>query len=307
MEAAHKTHAVAAQKKWHTFRRSGLIYFLFTLPALLLYLAFFLYPALSGFFYSFTNWDGISKSYKIIGLKNYLDISHDSRFLNSLNFTLYYTLIDVVFKLFIALVLALLLSSNVKFRGFMRSVYFFPAVLSLITVGLIFNQMFYAVIPKIGEYLGIELLSRNILANQDTAVYGVILTNLWQGVSIPMVIFMAGLSSVPKDLHEAATIDGASSMQRFFSITLPFLIPMLNVNLVLTIKGALTVFDYIVAMTDGGPAQATESIGYLIYRHGMNEMKFGYGTAESICIFLMVGIISIVQIKLLNRKEAGQL
>ncbi|PZE22853.1 sugar ABC transporter permease [Paenibacillus xerothermodurans] len=289
-----------------SIRRSTLIFFLFTLPALLLYLAFFFYPALSGFFYSFTNWDGVSKSYKIIGFKNYIDILKDKRFLNALNFTLYYTVIDVTLKLSLALILAMLLSSKIKFRGFMRSVYFFPAVLSLITVGLIFNQLFYAVIPRIGEGLGIELLSRNILANKDTAVYGIILTNIWQGISIPMVIFMAGLASVPKDLHEAATIDGASPFQRFLSITIPFLIPMLNVNLVLTIKGGLTVFDYIVAMTDGGPAQATESIGYLIYRHGMNEMKFGYGTAESIYIFLMVGIISIIQIKLLNRKEAGQ-
>ncbi|WP_243633113.1 carbohydrate ABC transporter permease [Paenibacillus xerothermodurans] len=302
----HAPHTVPAKKKRLSIRRSTLIFFLFTLPALLLYLAFFFYPALSGFFYSFTNWDGVSKSYKIIGFKNYIDILKDKRFLNALNFTLYYTVIDVTLKLSLALILAMLLSSKIKFRGFMRSVYFFPAVLSLITVGLIFNQLFYAVIPRIGEGLGIELLSRNILANKDTAVYGIILTNIWQGISIPMVIFMAGLASVPKDLHEAATIDGASPFQRFLSITIPFLIPMLNVNLVLTIKGGLTVFDYIVAMTDGGPAQATESIGYLIYRHGMNEMKFGYGTAESIYIFLMVGIISIIQIKLLNRKEAGQ-
>ncbi|TDF95973.1 sugar ABC transporter permease [Paenibacillus piri] len=289
-----------------SMRRSGLVYFMFTLPALLLYLAFFFYPAISGFFYSFTNWDGISKVYKFVGIKNYIDIMKDTRFLHALRFTLYYTMIDVIVKLLLALILAMLLSSNIKLRGLIRSVYFFPAVLSLLTVGLIFNQMFYAVLPRIGESLGIELLSRNILANKDTAVYGIILTNIWQGISIPMVIFMAGLSSVPKDLHEAATIDGASPFQRFFSITLPFLIPMLNVNLVLAIKGALTVFDYIVAMTDGGPAQATESIGYLIYRHGMNEMKFGYGTAESIYIFLMVGIISIIQIKVLNRKEAGQ-
>jgi raffinose/stachyose/melibiose transport system permease protein len=293
-------------KKTSPILKPGLIFILLTLPALILYLVFFLYPVLMGLYYSMTNWDGFSRSYSYIGLKNYMDILKDQRFVNSMKFTLYYTILDVTIKLFIALLLAMLLSGKVKYRGFMRSVYFFPAVLSLITVGLVFNQIFYAVLPHIGEALGIEWLSRNLLGNSDTAVYGIIFTNIWQGISIPMVIFMAGLASVPQDLREAALIDGANGYQRFFAITLPFLIPMLNVNLVISITGALTVFDYIVAMTDGGPASATESIGYLIYRHGINEMKFGYGTAESIYIFLLIVMISVIQIKVLNRKEVGQ-
>jgi raffinose/stachyose/melibiose transport system permease protein len=202
--------------------------------------------------------------------------------------------------------LAILLSGHIKLRGFFRSVYFFPAVLSMITVGLIFNQIFFSVVPSIGEALGVEWLSRNILGNKNTAIFGIVLTNVWQGFAVPMVIFIAGLSAVPNELREAATIDGATAFRRFVSVTLPFLIPVLNVNLVIAIKGGLTVFDYIVAMTDGGPAQATESIGFLIYKHGMSEMKFGYGTAEAIYIFVMIALISFVQIKLLNRKEAGQ-
>ncbi|MCS7461443.1 sugar ABC transporter permease [Paenibacillus doosanensis] len=281
-------------------------YFLFLLPALLFYLVFFFYPVLLGFFYSFTNWDGIAKSYKVIGLKNYASILQDMRFLQAIKFTFTYALMYVILKLTLALIIALLLNGNMKLRGFFRSVYFFPAVLSLITVSLVFNQLFYAVIPRIGEGLGLEWLSQNLLSQKETAVFGIIIANLWHGFSVPMVIFLAGLASVPKDLHEAATIDGASPFQRFISITVPFLIPMLNVNLVISIKGALTVFESIMAMTGGGPASATESVGYLIYQHGINDFKFAYATAESICIFVIVAVISVIQIKVLNRKEAGQ-
>jgi raffinose/stachyose/melibiose transport system permease protein len=283
------------------------IFFLFTVPALLLYLAFFIYPSILGVVYSLTDWDGISKSYHFVGLENYIAVLKDARFGHALIFTFKYTFIAVILKMALALGLAMLLNGNIKFRGFIRSVYFFPAVLSLITVGLIFNQIFYTILPKIGEQLGIEMLSKNILGDPSTALYGLVIVNVWHGIAVPMVIFLAGLSSVPNDLHEAARIDGASSLQRFFSITLPFLIPMLNVNLVLSIKGGLTVFDSIVAMTQGGPGTATESISYLIYAHGMNEFKFGYATAESIFIFFMIAFISFLQLKWLNNKEVGQL
>jgi len=286
--------------------KPGVTFALLTVPAVLLYAAFFLVPVFIGLYYSMTNWDGFSLSYDMVGLDNYITILKDKRFMNGLTFTLFYTGIVVVGKLGIALVLALILSRSIKLRGLFRSIYFFPAVLSMLTVGLIFNQFFYSLIPPIGEALGIDWLSRNMLGNADTAVYGVAITNIWQGFAIPMVIFIAGLSSVPKDLMEASVIDGATPLQRFFSVTIPFLIPMLTVNIVLAIKGGITVFDYIIAMTEGGPMRSTESLGFLIYQHGMNEMKFGYGTAEAIYVFFIIGFISFVQIKFLSRKEVGQ-
>lgn len=307
MEVVRNTGLSVKKKKSIAGNKAGLIFFLLTLPTLLLYMVFFLFPVGMGFFYSMTNWDGFSLSYRFIGLKNYISIMKDSRFIDSMQFTFIYTSLVVVAKLVIALSLAILLSGSLKLRGFFRSVFFFPAVLSMLTVGLIFNQVFYAVLPHLGEALSLEWLSKNILGNKNTAMYGIALTNIWHGIATPMVIFIAGLASVPKDLKEAAVIDGATPIQRFFSVTVPFLIPMLTVNLVIAIKGALTVFDYIVAMTDGGPAHATESMGFLIYKHGMTEMKFGYGTAEAIYVFLMIAAISFIQIKLLSRKEAGQL
>jgi raffinose/stachyose/melibiose transport system permease protein len=302
---SNHTH-IAGVREWIGRRSGRLMFVLLTLPALLLYLCFFVAPVLSGFFYSLTNWDGISASYQYIGLRNYLEIGQDSRFLHALGFTLYYTFVLVVLLLVVSLGGALLLDSNIRFKGFMRSVYFFPAVVSLVTVGTIFNQLFYAVLPSVGQFLGIEWLSGNILSNPHTAIYGIIIANVWQGLAIPMVIFMAGLVSVPKDMHEAAIIDGASAVKRFFYITIPFLIPMLIVNVVMLTKSGLMVFDFIVTMTNGGPIQSTESIGLLIFNHGFNELKFAYGSAEAICIFLVIAVISVVQIKLLNRKGVGQ-
>lgn len=307
MDYANKTGGSVQKKKSFAGNKAALIFFLLTVPTLLLYIVFFLLPLGMGAYYSMTDWDGFSLSYRFVGFKNYIDILQDNRFLHSVRFTFLYAVIVVVLKLFIALVLAIFLSGKLKLRGFFRSVYFFPAVLSMITVGLIFNQIFYSVFPAIGQALGVDWLSRNILGNKSTAIYGIALTNIWHGIATPMVIFIAGLASVPKDLKEASLIDGATPLQRFFSVTMPFLIPMLTVNLVMAIKGTLTVFDYIVAMTDGGPAFATESMGFLIYKHGMAEMKFGYGTAEAIYVFVMIAIISFIQIKILNRKEAGQL
>ncbi|MEG1427585.1 MAG: sugar ABC transporter permease [Oscillospiraceae bacterium] len=281
-------------------------YVLLTLPALGLYTFFFIVPASIGVFYSLTDWSGISKTFNFIGLQNYLTMFTDARFKNALTFTLLYALLLVVITLAISLSLALLLSRDMKGRGFFRSVFFFPAVLSLITVGLIFNQLFYIPIPQLGKMLGIEALSSNILGNEKLAGIGILITNLWQAVALPTVIFLAGLQSVPVSLYEAATIDGAGAFQKFRYITIPFLIPMLSVNLVMLIRNGLTVFDYIQAMTGGGPGTSTESIGFLIYRLGFTQYKFSYGAAQSIVLLLVIVAISLIQNRVLSKKEVGQ-
>lgn len=188
-------------------------------------------------------------------------------------------------------------------KSLIRSIYFFPVVISLVTVGLIFNQIFYQGLPLIGKALHIEMLSKNILANSKLALYGVLFVNLWQGVAIPTVLFIAGLQSVPEDLVEAAKIDGASGFQRFRSVVFPFLIPVMNIVLVLTLKAGLTLFDYVMAMTGGGPGRATESIGILIYSFAFQEMRFSYGITLSVVLFFIIAVVSVIQMKILSRLE----
>ena len=132
-----------------------------------------------------------------------------------------------------------------------------------------------------------------------------LLVNLWQGCATPIVLLIAGLQSVPQDLYEAAAIDGANAWQRFKSITIPYLIPVLNIVIVTSVKGGLTTFDYIKAMTDGGPMQSTESVGILIYNHAMQEGRFGYSVAESMILFLIIALVSVVTMRMTENKKVG--
>jgi raffinose/stachyose/melibiose transport system permease protein len=225
------------------------------------------------------------------------------RFIHSLGFTFYYAFILLVVSTILGLILALML--NEKFRGqiILRAIYFFPAVLSLITVGLIWNEIFYRVFPAIGEFLGIELLSRSLLSSSKMAVYAVVLVNIWQFTGMTMILFLAGLQSIPEELYEASVMDGANYFQKFFTITLPFLMPIMQIVIVLGLKAGITVFDYIIALTGGGPAGATESIGILIYNLGFDENKFGYASAQAMVLFVIIVVISFIQIKVLSRLE----
>lgn len=136
-------------------------------------------------------------------------------------------------------------------------------------------------------------------------MYAILVVNLWQGCATPIVLLIAGLQSVPQDLYEAAAIDGANAWQRFKSITIPYLIPVLNIVIVTSVKGGLTTFDYIKAMTDGGPMQSTGSVGILIYNHAMQEGRFGYSVAESMILFLIIALVSVLTMCMTENKKAG--
>lgn len=276
---------------------------IFIVPAFLLYTYFFFFSLIKGMYYSLTDWNGISRTLHYIGFQNFVKMFGNSRFLHSLGFTSYYTLILVIVSTLLGLILALMLNEKFKGRILLRAIYFFPAVLSLITVGLIWNEIFYRVIPWVGEFLGIEFLSRSLLSSTKTALYGVVIVNIWQFTGMSMILFLAGLQSIPEELYEASIVDGANYWQKFIHISMPFLMPILQIVLVLGLKTGVTVFDYIIALTGGGPAGATESIGILVYNLGFDENKFGYASAQALVIFLIIVVISFAQIKLLNQLE----
>lgn len=275
----------------------------FSLPGALIYVVFFIIPVLLGFYYSLTDWNGLSKTYNIIGFKNYGTILSDGRLKHSLLFNLHYCLILVAAVLLLSLGIALLLESIPRFRSFFKSLYFFPAVLSLITVGLIFEQIFYRILPVIGKWLEVEFLARNILSSPQTAIYGILIVHAWQGIAIPIVLFTAGLTNIPRELYEVASIDGATYRQKLWHITLPYLTPIINIVFMLTLKSGLLVFDYIVALTGGGPGGATESIGLLIYKTGFELYRFSTAVTYSIVLFVIIVVITSLQRVLLQKKE----
>ena len=278
-------------------------YGLFCLPGFIAYCVFLIFPILMGIYYSFMDWNGISKGYNFIGFANYANLLTDKKFGAALLFNFRYTIMLIVGVVVISVVLALLLNKEFKGRSFFRTLYFLPAVLSMITVSLVFKQVFFYVLPAIGKALGIEALSTNILASKQNAIYGVLFVHLWQGVALPTLLFLAGLQTIPTELYEAAAIDGANGWQQFKHITVAYLIPTLSVVLVLLVKQGLMVFDYVKSMTAGGPGTATQTIALLIYNNGFERNRYSYSIAQAIATGVIIALISAIQIQASNRKK----
>lgn len=274
---------------------------LFTAPAVLLYCVFFIYPVINGVYYSFTDWNGIAKSYDFIGIRNYVNLFQNAFFWQSMGVTLLYTLMLVVGVMLLSLLLALSLNSIKHFQTFTKSIFFVPAMIGGVTIALIFDQIYYRVIPTVGQTLGIDILSQSPLASTKTALIAIVIVNIWQAVAMPTLIFMAGLQSVPTDLYESAMLDGATTWKRFRYITFPYLMPTFTVNMVLTIKAGIVTFDYVWALTQGGPSRSTNLIGIMIYNDAFNNMKFSLANAESMVLFVIIAVLSAVQIKLSSK------
>lgn len=291
-----KTHSAMTRERITT-------YGLFCLPGFIAYCVFLIFPILMGIYYSFMDWNGISKGYNFIGFANYAKLLTDKKFGEALLFNFRYTIMLIVGVVVISVVLALLLNKEFKGRSFFRTLYFLPAVLSMITVSLVFKQVFFYVLPAIGKALGIDALSTNILASKQNAIYGVLFVHLWQGVALPTLLFLAGLQTIPTELYEAAAIDGANGWQQFKHITVAYLIPTLSVVLVLLVKQGLMVFDYVKSMTAGGPGTATQTIALLIYNNGFERNRYSYSIAQAIATGVIIALISAIQIQASNRKK----
>ena len=284
-------------------REKYVTYLCYVIPGFLLYLALFVSPIILGIYYSLFDWNGYSKNMNFIGLNNYLKALKNVKFKNALLFNLKYSVILIICVLILSMILALILNKNIKCRTFFRATFFFPAVVSMLAAGLIFNEIFYRALPAIGNFFHISALQSNILSNKNTAMYGVLFVHIWQGVCIPTVLLMSALQTVPSEVLESSAIDGANKWQQFWRIIVPFLLPTISVILVLLLRDGLMVFDYIKAMTEGGPGGATRSITMLIYQQGFEENKFSLAVAESLMLSVILMGISIIQIKITQRKE----
>lgn len=278
--------------------------YLFVIVPIVLQLIFFYFPMLQGFFYSLTDWTGLTSNYNFIGLDNFLAVSSDQKFMKSVGFTVIFTIGLIIGEIIIGIAIARFLNKKLKGVGFFRTAYFFPAVLSTVTLGLIFKQIFNYGLPQIGEKLGISWLESNLIADEKTVFWGVLFVALWQGVAMPIVIFLSGLQSIPDDILEAASIDGASSWQKFLNIEIPYLLPSLSMVFIMALKAGLTAFDLIYALTGGGPSDKTTTMGLLVYNYAFKSNQYGYANAIAVLLFLVVGAISLLQIRMTKKFEA---
>lgn len=279
-------------------------YYWMTLPAVVLFFIFMTLPALQGLYYSFTNWNGFGNTYDFIGFKNYVNLFQDSNIGNAYWFTIRFAVVATIFINVISLLIALGLNAKIKFRNFFRAVYFLPNILSILIVGYIFNYLFSNVFPLWGESLGLTALTTNILGSQDLAWVGVVTVAIWQGIAFNTILYLAGLQTIPTDLYEASQLDGAGKWREFWSITFPLIAPFFTINMVLAMKNSLMVFDLVVAMTNGGPGRATQSIAHLIYTGGFEGGEFAYQSANAIIYFILIAFISIIQLRFLQRRES---
>ncbi len=272
------------------------------IPITLLFFMFNTLPLIIGAYYSFTNYRGYG-SYDFVGIRNYIDLFQDSRVGGSYLFTFKYAIVGTFLVNIISLILAMALNSKIYGKSALRGLYFIPNILGGLIVGYIFSFIFTYIIPAIGQALEIGFLQNSILASEKTAWIGVLIVGVWQAVAMNTIIYISGLQTIPLDIYEAGMIDGVNWWQRFKKLTFPMLLPFVSINLVLSTKNLLMVFDQIMSLTKGGPAQSTESISYLIYKNGMDGGQFGFQSANAVLFFVVIVTISVIQLALTGRKE----
>lgn len=272
------------------------------IPVVILFFAFNTLPLIIGAFYSFTNYRGYG-SWDFVGLRNYFDLFIDSRVWNSYFFTFKYAIVGTILVNVISLLMGLGLNSKIRFKSTLRGIYFVPNILGGLIVGYIFSFIFTYIIPAVGETFNIEWIKNSILADERYAWIGVLIVGVWQAVAMNTIIYISGLQTIPEDVYEASRIDGAGKFLTFRKITFPLLMPFISINLVLSTKNMLMVFDQIMSLTKGGPAQSTESISYLIYRNGMDGGQFGFQSANAVIFFILIVTISVIQMRMTGKKE----
>lgn len=277
-------------------------FFIITALALAVFFCFNTLPLLKGFGYSFTNFRGYG-SYDFVGLRNYVDLFGDKRVGNSYLFTFKFALITTILVNVLSLVMALGLNAKIRGKSALRGIYFMPNILGGLVVGYIFSYFFTYILPAAGKALGIGFLSKSLLSGEGTAWAAIVLVCSWQSIAMNTIIYIAGLQTVPEDVYEAGAIDGAFGWKRFSNLTLPLIVPFFTINMVLCMKNFLMVFDQIMALTKGGPAQSTESISYLIYNNGMAGGQFGFQSANAVVFFVVIVFISVAQMRFLGGKE----
>ena len=271
-------------------------------PAALVFTVLLTIPLLTGFFYTFTNFQGYG-DWHFVGLTNYKNLFQDDIIWGSYVFTFKYAIVASILTNIISLGLALMLNSKLKAQSFFRGIFFIPYILPVLVVSYIFSYLFTNNLPLIGERLGWEWLSTSLLANENLAWLAIVLVGVWQAVAYNTIIYLAGLQTVPEEIYEASAIDGAGPVRRLWSMTLPLIIPYLGINMVLSFKGFLGVFDQIVALTSGGPGTATQSISYLIFKNGFQGGEYAYQTANGIIYFIIVVLLSFAQLRFAQSQE----
>ncbi|AJC70069.1 sugar ABC transporter permease [Trueperella pyogenes TP8] len=285
---------IPASPKARKKRRTEPVYYFFLLPSVILFTLAITIPGLVGIFYSFTDSIGIG-DWKFIGLTNYKALFSDPAILQAYLFTFGFAIVTVAVVNLVAFLLALGLTAKIRFTTTLRAIFVVPMVISGIIISYVFNFLFSNSLPALGEALGVSWLETSLLANPNLAWVAIVIVTAWQAIPSTMLIYIAGLLSVPGEVYEAAEIDGASSLQKLTRVTIPLVFGYVVINMILGLKNFLNAYDIIVGLTNGGPGTATRSIAMTIIS-GFNGGDYAYQMANATIFFFVAIVIALLQL-----------
>lgn len=277
-------------------------YLVLVLPGMIIFTVGLIIPLFLSFRYSLTDWDGMTAKKTFVGLQNYIKLFKDKEFLESWWFTIKFTIGNTIIQNVLALLFAVALDSGIRFQKLYRTAFFVPCLISAIVVGFVWLKMFSNVLPAINDLLGTGF-NFLLFGKAETVLGGLLIANNWQWVGYWMLIYLAGLQSVPAELYEAAKVDGANAIHRFFNVTIPMLAPPITICVVGITTGSLKVYDLLVASTKGGPGRASTSVIYKTYTTAINGRQYGYGSAMTVTLVIALLLVALIQVKGLRKKE----
>lgn len=277
---------------------------LFTAPLFAVFIIVVIAPFLSGLYYSFVSWNGLPKNpMKFVGVENYVKVFNDARFMASLGRTTLFTLITMVSVNVLGLGFALIVTTKLRLRNVGRVMIFMPYLIGGLLLGYIWQFILGDCLSTLGQMTGRTDLFFYWLSNRQYAFVGLVVVATWQMAGYMMIIYIAGLQSISDDVLEAANVDGASYWQTLLRIRLPLLMPSITICLFLTLSNCFKIYDVNLALTGGGPANATEMVSMNIFTEIFAKSHYGYGQAKAIVFFVIVAVITMFQVRMTSKRE----
>lgn len=279
-------------------------YALFVLPLVFIFTTVVIIPFFIGIGYSFFSWDGMALNPKIfVGFDNYIQIFTDSRFLDSAKHTVVFTVFAILLINALGLAFALIVTGKLKTRNIARTMLFMPYLIGGLILGYIWKFIFTDAFATIGETTGLNNIFFNWLLNPNFAIAALIIVATWQMAGYIMIIYITGIQGIPDDVIEAAEVDGAGFWRMLFKIKFPLIMPAFTICIFMTLSNCLKIFDVNLSLTGGGPSNATEMLAMNIYNEIFSLNNYGYGQAKAIIFFLIVAIVTLIQVSITKKKE----
>jgi len=307
-DIATSTSPLLKWRSWYSSKGGQrlLVPIVFLFPSLLIYVVFVIGTMVYSLVLSFTNWDGISRTFNFIGLVNYFKLFNDAQFYNAIKNNLIWVVISLLLPMFLGLLLAVLIDRQIRGENTFKSIFYLPMTISFVVIAVIWSWVYEPNLGILNTFLraiGLGFLSRAWLANQSTALFSIIIAASWQLTGYSMVLFLAGLRNISPELIEAAKLDGANSWQSFWHVIFPMLRSVRTVVIGTILINSFRVFDLVFAMTKGGPGNASNVLAMFMYREAFLKYRMSYGSTIAVIQFVIILIIMVMYLRRAMKAE----